>query len=633
MAAPVSSQAPPGSPAGATTRRGHAARTFEASSVGERVASEVGAEERWLGRLLEDRYRIDEPLGEGGMACVYSAFHLGLQQPVAVKLLKPELRTDPLVVDRFLAEAQLTARLRGPHVVRVLDTGNVGDPCCPFIVMEQLNGRDLERVLADCGQLPAEQAVELLIQACSALAEAHALGIIHRDIKPANLFWAELGEGMSLLKVLDFGVCKHIARRDRRTLPGGCVGSPHYMAPEQIVEPSQVDERADIWALGVVLFEMLSGRVPFAGETPQEVCASVLRDDVVSLRDAGRAVPLPLSRVVAGCLRKDRSERYRSVRELAQALQEALWAVQAGEGAQTTCNAASKTLSPRLERGLSSEEKSRVEASTPPAALSLAPPGKAPPSEASLPAVPSGAAALRSTVVPGAAPKPPTVVSVALAKVHGGSGFRSWLGTSPTQPGGGAAVSSGAEPSTVRQLVVGGLQLSARAAFTLGAMAAGLLVMVASILLLGSARDSHENTASSANINAARLGVKAVGAGQAGPARAELEPAGLEKARSKQTRLEPMQLERHEHLKLESTALEPTDMKDVPQATGTSAERIAVPMGATSLDLVAPPGGGLTRTKRIESDEVDPLAGVATTPRHEAPPEGLDQLLSPWGGR
>ncbi len=560
------------------TRRGHASRTLVSSCAGQRVACAPGLEERWIGRVLEGRYRLDEPLGEGGMAWVFRAFHLGLQQPIAVKLLRPELRADPLVVDRFLAEAQLTARLGGPHVVRVLDTGSVGAPRCPFIVMELLHGRDLEQVLADSGRLPVEQAVELLIQACSALAEAHAIGIIHRDIKPANLFWTELADGMSFLKVLDFGVCKHRARRDQRTFPGGCVGSPHYMAPEQIVEASRVDERADVWALGVVLFEMLSGRVPFAGSTPQEVCATVLRDEVISLRDAGGVVPWSLSRVVERCLRKEPDERYRSVRELAEALQDALQyeGASAAQGVARIPRADQVTTGPR-------------------------------PLTTPLPkaVIPAGAAAL-----------PPSVASEAASVL--GVRHPSWLGTSPTEPGGSGPM---AAARAVRVRLWGKAPLrSARALVALTAVAAGLTGLVTSITQLSGTQRPLQNVAI-ADVNAVESAASS--SASAPPEAARSEPAAVHLGRAPVEHADARLF--HRERVAERTAPQASQVAPDSPPARTASVSTNSHARASSSDEGARPA----QRERLRGGAPTHRAAV---PSHEDPPEELDQLLLPWEG-
>ena len=226
------------------------------------------------GFIVGNKYRIDGCLGEGGMGVVLSATHLELDAPVAIKVVREEYAGSDDIVERVLFEARAVARMRSSHVVRVLDVARL-DSGCPYIVMEQLQGVDLGHALWDNGPFSVPQAIDYLLQACDGLAEAHGLGIVHRDLKPGNLFLATTPEGV-VLKVLDFGISKEvssplrsIARRPRTSLTsaGDPVGSPYYMAPEQMRASPDIDARADIWSLGAILFELLTGQCPFEGDT------------------------------------------------------------------------------------------------------------------------------------------------------------------------------------------------------------------------------------------------------------------------------------------------------------------------------------------------------------------------------
>jgi serine/threonine protein kinase len=278
------------------------------------------------GSIVGNKYRIDGCLGEGGMGVVLSATHLELDAPVAIKVVREELAGRKYMVERVLFEARAVARMRSNHVVRVLDVARL-DSGSPYIVMEQLQGVDLGAALWEKGPLSVPQAIDYLLQACDGLAEAHGLGIVHRDLKPGNLFLADTPEGV-VLKVLDFGISKEInpplraprVSRTSLTAGGDPVGSPYYMAPEQMRASPDVDARADIWSLGAILFELLTGQCPFEGDTITEVCGKVLADPPPSLGSLSSCAASELDAVIARCLQKDPSLRYQTVAELAQAL-------------------------------------------------------------------------------------------------------------------------------------------------------------------------------------------------------------------------------------------------------------------------------------------------------------------------
>jgi serine/threonine protein kinase len=272
------------------------------------------------GSIVAGKYRIDEVLAEGGMGIIYRGWHLVLDQPVAVKVMRPELADRPEASLRFLNEARAAARLRGTNVARVLDSGAIasGNNELLYIVLEYLEGADLRTVLEQKGALSVECAVDFILQACEGLAEAHAVGIVHRDVKPENLFLTRQPDGSEIIKLLDFGISK---RTDGDPLLEACdnqsLGSPHYMAPEQMSAPHAVDMRADIWSLGIVAYELLTLRVPFDGETVATLCAQVLGRDPASLRVYLPELPAAVDEAVLGCLVKDRAGRHANVRELA----------------------------------------------------------------------------------------------------------------------------------------------------------------------------------------------------------------------------------------------------------------------------------------------------------------------------
>lgn len=272
------------------------------------------------GDVIAGRYRLETLIGEGGMGLVFRAQHLILDQPIALKLVRSGIASRPGVVARFLDEARAIARLKSPHVVHVFDSGTAEDGT-PYMALELLHGWDLHTVVEQDGPLPFDLAARYVMQACHAVAEAHSLGIIHRDLKPENLFLHRGEDGQEIIKVLDFGVSKHLRRSDGRshTIQGETVGSPHYMAPEQMAA-KDVDERSDIWSLGVVLFELVTGRFPFEGNSFAEVYGALLAGDAEPLSCFHSAVPPGFEAIVNRCLRKNAVERYRSVAELAEAL-------------------------------------------------------------------------------------------------------------------------------------------------------------------------------------------------------------------------------------------------------------------------------------------------------------------------
>jgi tRNA A-37 threonylcarbamoyl transferase component Bud32 len=272
------------------------------------------------GDTIDGRYRVERLIANGGMSRIYSAVHVALEQRVVIKLMREDLSDREDLIERFQEEARSFACLRGQHVVRVLDLGLLSNRA-PYMVLEYLQGSDLCTLLQEKGALAHRTAVAYMLEVCEGLAEVHAAGIVHRDIKPENLFLAEQQDGQQIIKILDFGISKSVASRRRcvtdPTLP---IGSPHYMAPEQMRTPSLVDSGADIWAVGAVLYELISGVGPFDAETIPDVYAKVLTQEPAPIRQWKRGVPEGLERVVLRCLAKARAARYSDVSALAQAL-------------------------------------------------------------------------------------------------------------------------------------------------------------------------------------------------------------------------------------------------------------------------------------------------------------------------
>jgi len=269
------------------------------------------------GVVLLNKYRIDSMLGRGGMGVVVKAMHLQLAEEIAIKVLLPEFAVNPDAAARFLREAQSAVRLRGEHVARISDVGVLPEGV-PFMVMEYLRGIDLCGELTRRTTLPSGEAVDYALQACEALAEAHAQGIIHRDIKPANLFLTSRPDGTPLVKVLDFGISKNpLSTGNTFTKTDVVMGTPGYMSPEQMKAARDVDARTDIWALGVVLYECLGGQRPFNGDS---FSAIVLKAGTEPPPPLSPKVPRGLQNVVLKCLEKDRRARFPSIALLAEAL-------------------------------------------------------------------------------------------------------------------------------------------------------------------------------------------------------------------------------------------------------------------------------------------------------------------------
>jgi serine/threonine protein kinase len=290
-----------------------------------------------IGMVLGGKYRVERVIGQGGAGVVVAAVHRVLRQHVAIKFLRND--ADAEHKERFLREARAAVRLHGDHIARVIDVGKMKTGA-PYLVMEMLHGEDLGKVV-ERGRVPVEQAVDYVLQACEGLAEAHALGIIHRDVKPRNLFLARRPHGKPLLKILDFGIAKTqaIAPTDAAlTVTATVMGSPHYMSPEQMRDSRSVDARSDVWSLGVCLYELLAGTVPFDGPSMPEIFARALTAPPVPLVHLRPDLPAGLWHVVERCLAKSPEERPRDVAELAAALEP--FAPESSRGAAERVNTA-----------------------------------------------------------------------------------------------------------------------------------------------------------------------------------------------------------------------------------------------------------------------------------------------------
>ncbi len=274
------------------------------------------------GALIAGKYRVEKVLGEGGMGLVLVASHEELGHRVAVKILKPEVLGNDEARQRFLREARAMVSLRSTNIARVYDVGKL-DNGIPFMVMEFLEGTDLANLVEQQGVLNADEAASYVLQACDAISEAHDKGIVHRDLKPANLFLTRRTGGAPLVKVLDFGISKATQGEGAAlnlTATATMIGSPHYMSPEQIRSSRSVDTRADIWSLGVILFELVTGKHPFSGDTLASLCAAIVIDAPKPLLGLRPDLDHEFVRVVLRCLEKDSARRYQTVGALMEAL-------------------------------------------------------------------------------------------------------------------------------------------------------------------------------------------------------------------------------------------------------------------------------------------------------------------------
>ncbi len=282
-----------------------------------------------LGDVLAGKYRVERILGSGGMGIVVAARHLQLDVLIAVKLMTDEAREDLDLVARFIREGRAAARLRSEHIARVTDVGTL-ESGAPYQVMEYLEGYDLSQVLSRTGPLSIALATEYLVQACEALEEAHAAGIVHRDIKPSNLFLTTRPNGTPCVKLLDFGISKGdlrggLSNKLHGTHSRTLLGTPFYMAPEQMRASRDADARADIWALGATLYELLTGRLPFRAHTLIDLAFKVAQSHPRPPHLIRAEIPPALEDVLLRCLEKERDARFSSARELGSALVPFAW--------------------------------------------------------------------------------------------------------------------------------------------------------------------------------------------------------------------------------------------------------------------------------------------------------------------
>jgi serine/threonine-protein kinase len=285
------------------------------------VASQViyGLQKRAREALQLGQYTLEEKIGQGGMGEIYRARHAMLRRPTAVKLLLGDGRENQL--RRFEKEVQLTARLTHPNTISIYDYGRTPDGVF-YYAMELLEGMTLEELVERHGPVPPARAIHLLLQVCGALHEAHRAGLIHRDIKPANIFLCRRGEISDFVKVLDFGLVRELTKAEETTQSNVnlVVGTPLYMSPEAILEPERVDPQTDIYGLGAVAYFLVTGTVPFRGNTVVEVCAHHLHSQPPPPSDQA-PVPADLERVILKCLEKSKEARPQGAQALARELE------------------------------------------------------------------------------------------------------------------------------------------------------------------------------------------------------------------------------------------------------------------------------------------------------------------------
>lgn len=275
------------------------------------------------GTILLGKYRVEKLLGEGAMGYVVAARHEHLGELFAIKLMLPDALEKPDAAARFLREARACARLKSEHVVRVTDSGE-NETGVPVMVMEYLVGEDLQNVLDKRHVFPMHEAITYVLQACDAIGEAHDLGIVHRDLKPSNLFLTRRPNGSPCVKVLDFGISKDLNPKGptvaKLTATGSIVGTPYYMSPEQM-QAKATDNRADIWSLGVILYEFATGQLPFPGENYAEVAGKVLYEFPKPPSRIRPGLPPVFDEIVLRCLSKPPEKRFTSVAEFVAALE------------------------------------------------------------------------------------------------------------------------------------------------------------------------------------------------------------------------------------------------------------------------------------------------------------------------
>jgi eukaryotic-like serine/threonine-protein kinase len=283
---------------------------------------------RWTlptGVMIEARYRLVREIGVGGMGAVYEAVDVKLERPVALKFLDPALVTDEEHVARFHREALAAGRIGHPNICDVRDRGITEDGA-HFIVMELLSGRTFFELIQSEGPLPAQRVVPIVLKVLSALAAAHRVGIVHRDLKPENIFICTASTGDEQIKLLDFGVSRFLDDSNalRLTKSGKVLGTPLYVSPEQALAKKDIDHRSDLWGVGVLLYESLTGRPPFRGKNTGQMLVKIIKQEPIPPREYIPWLSQPIEDVILKVLRKKRAERYQNADNFARDLEKAL---------------------------------------------------------------------------------------------------------------------------------------------------------------------------------------------------------------------------------------------------------------------------------------------------------------------
>ena len=278
------------------------------------------------GVIIAGKYRLDKKLGEGGMGEVWKGFHVVLEREVAIKFLLPEIAKDKEAYQRFILEAKAVSKVKHPGVVEIYDM-DITEDGEPYIVMEYLEGKELVELIKEQKQLDEEQICNIMIQVAQCLIEVHKQGIIHRDLKPENIFLLNDGG----IKILDFGIARVKSQAKRITKTGRLIGTPYYMSPEQ-VKGMEVDERSDIYSLGVIMYEMFTGKVPFEGETVHEIIAKILSFKYTPINKIRNEVKGGLDKVIEKAMAQDKEERFQNCTELVDALKSVLHKLEKKQG-------------------------------------------------------------------------------------------------------------------------------------------------------------------------------------------------------------------------------------------------------------------------------------------------------------
>ena len=315
--------------------------------VSAALSKGTGASDPLIGRTIGGRFKVTALIARGGMGKVYRAEQSPLGRICALKVLNPSYagEHDPEFHKRFFLEASIASKLTHPNTVTIFDYGRTDDEIY-YMAMEYLEGQTLHRAIRDAGHLPEERATHIARQMCRALREAHALGVIHRDLKPANIFLVQHGDEADFVKVLDFGLVKNVADKgEDLTQTGMFMGSPKYMAPEQI-RGDPVDARTDVYALGIILYEMLTGKVPFDRATSVNILMAHVHDEAPPMREVNPNIQVSQAAeaAVLGCMAKDPEQRFRSMGDVLEALKKG----SAANAAQGGVSPADSSLRPSI---------------------------------------------------------------------------------------------------------------------------------------------------------------------------------------------------------------------------------------------------------------------------------------------